>query len=200
METPSPRADRDGFGPALLIVALLVVIALTALSPVAGAGTASQEPRHTPPSGGAPAPSDDEPQVRNLGGGKYEAIIPASGPAAADTSDLAPAADGYVDYDNPGVGYCTQNHLDAYYFRDEFGDDHFKWFYIGFNLSTIPGNATVSSASLGLYLDSAAGATVTISAHRVTGGWTCPSWSAKPGYDGSPLASRSVGIGLGFYT
>ncbi|MDD3647021.1 MAG: DNRLRE domain-containing protein [Candidatus Dojkabacteria bacterium] len=79
----------------------------------------------------------------------------------------------------------------------------FATFLIKFDLSTIPSNATVQSATLSLNLNDTNGSTVTLNAYKVTSTWseTSVSGSSKPGIDlGVVYGAQSVGGSLGKIT
>jgi len=99
------------------------------------------------------------------------------------TATFYPVADAYVsqvapDY-NYGVGipYLDVQNLDT----AEFPDDRRS--YVGFNLSSIPGNAVISSAVFKANMYQAGGAsTVYVQLRRVTSSWThnTVTWNSRP--------------------
>jgi hypothetical protein len=119
----------------------------------------------------------------DLGDGRYVAAIPAAlGPD--DSYSQQPVVDTYVASTNPGGSYCNATSLHVSYDVDEFGYEYWERAYLGFDLSSIPANATISSAVFYAYLYSASGASsVSIELRRVTSAWDaspCPTWNTKP--------------------
>lgn len=119
------------------------------------------------------------------------------GPASI-TVTLNPVADTYANQDNPATNYA--NSADLLVGRTT------KFLtlrrsYLRFDLSSIPSNAIVTSASLRLYLKSGNGATVSISLHQVNGAWTSGglTWNNQPAV-GSARASLGVGTTPGWRT
>ena len=108
----------------------------------------------------------------DLGDGRYVAVIPAAfGPD--DSYSQEPVVDTYVASTNPGGSYCNATSLHVSYDVDEFGYEYWERAYLGFDLSSIPANASISSAIFYAYLYAASGDTsVPIELRRVTSFWT----------------------------
>lgn len=148
-----------------------------------------------------PDPFDPDlavPGVYDLGDGNWVAIIePANDPD--DTTQPNPAYDTYVDSVAPSSTHCSENHLDVWHTKDEFNYHYYRRSLLGFHLTSVPAQATVTSARLYAYLFSAAGgSSYTIGAYTVTSPWTCPSWNTRPSVGGY-LGTRDVGTGIGWY-
>ncbi len=85
-------------------------------------------------------------------------------------------------------------------------DSHYDWSAFQFSLSSIPANASISSASLGLYYEGhciattnpCGGSTHTIEAHRMTGGWSPASQTQQLGYDATVLSSLTMTLDANF--
>lgn len=143
----------------------IVVLVTVAVLLVAGSIAAGAVPA---PLVGTPPPPGGEAQHYDLGNGQYVAVIPAAS-GLADTYNQEPYIDTYVDSFNSGTSYCNSSELHVGYFVDEFGTHKLRSF-LGFHLSSIPSNTTVTSARFYAYLDSGWGRAsgVTIYLRRVT--------------------------------
>ena len=183
--------------PALVPIALLLILAL--VSSLIGPGSPALNRALAEPPAGTPMPSEGGAIHRDLGGGRYEAIIAVAAPGLSDSADLTAAYDTYVDSGLSGSTFCTSSELHAYHFQDEFESHLYKRPLLGFNVSSIPASSTVTAATLYLYLKSAplGSGSVTISALRNTSSWTCPSWpgptSTGTGGGGSAAVNTSPG-------
>lgn len=112
--------------------------------------------------------SQTRPYVYDLGNGNYAAAIPAAlGPD--DSYSQEPVVDTYVASAYPTTSYCSSTSLHVSYDVDEFNYEYWERAYLGFDLSSIPANATISSAIFYAYLTAASGDTsVPIELRRVT--------------------------------
>jgi hypothetical protein len=138
------------------------------------------------------APTTEDPfRSVSLGDGRYAVVLPALGPddsrraePQSEAYSQEPVVDTYVASANPTGSYCSSTSLHVSYDVDEFGYEYWERAYLGFDLSSIPANATISSAVFYAYLYSASGASsVSIELRRVTSAWDaspCPTWNTKP--------------------
>ena len=178
---------RKSFILVLLIgvaLALALGIAYVSASYV-GAAPLAQAPLDSSASAAAAAlhRGGSETRPYDLGDGRYAAVIPAAlGPD--DSYSQEPVVDTYVASANPTGSYCSATSLHVSYDVDEFGYEYWERAYVGFDLSSIPANATISSAVFYAYLTGASGAgSVNIELRRVTAAWSsspCPTWNSKP--------------------
>ncbi len=118
----------------------------------------------------------------DLGDGRVTAVIGvAVGPA--DYYSQKAVVDTYVASADPTASYCTSSSLHVSYGVDQFGHEYWERAYLGFDLSSIPADATIQSAIFYGYLTSAGGASsVEIELRRVTAAWSgspCPTWSSQ---------------------
>ncbi len=85
-------------------------------------------------------------------------------------------------------------------------DAHYDWGAVQFDLSSIPVNAKISSASLGLYYEGhciattnpCGGTTHTIEAHRMTAAWSPSSQTQQLAYDSTILSSLTMTLDSNF--
>ena len=90
---------------------------------------------------------DGEMRQIDLGGGRYMAIVPAvSDPNATFVGN--PVIDTYVNSET-GIGYCSSTELHVSYEYPPDGPTVLERSFLGFNLSSIPSHAIVSSAKEG---------------------------------------------------
>jgi hypothetical protein len=115
------------------------------------------------------------------------------------TSDtFYPAADAYVSQVAPTANFGTETELDVKNLDDgEFPDDRRS--YVGFDLSTIPSDATIISATFQAHLYEAEGAkSVDIELRRVTSGWDeeTVTWNNRPDSEahGGTAVSSAAGV------
>jgi len=193
--------------PVVFVTIFLLIAFVLAVSAMNNAKVEARVPAQEVPSALVAAADESAPQHYSLGNGRYMAIIPAVGPQ--DTYSQQPYIDTYVASDYPGTSYCTAGSLQVEYngligrgataLRPQPGEWYHRA-YLGFHLSSIPSNATVTSATLYTYLYEAGGtSSVFISLRRVTSPWSCPLyWSTQPASAG--YTGRSVGTNLGWKT
>ncbi len=107
------------------------------------------------------------------------------------TVTLTANADSWVDQDATSDNHGTDTTLEVSS-RDSSRNERT---FVRFNLSSIPGTATVQSASLNLFMYSAPSGSRTHDAHRVTASWTESgiTWSNQPGAATLPSDSASTG-------
>ena len=183
----------------IAVVALLGLSGLTAASPSVVGDTPPATPLWPPPTG-------EEAQTYDLGDGQYVAIIPAAPPGPDAVYNQEALYDTYVDSYNSGTTYCSSSELHVEYNESPFlsGPEAMLQTYqkrslLGFNLSSIPTNADVTSATFYAYLFSAWGDSdnlVTISLRRVISSWTCPSWDGMP--SSAAHTSESINTAVGW--
>ena len=92
-----------------------------------------------------------------------------------------PVADAYVSEAAPTTNFGSATKLDVQNLDAEIPDDRRS--YVGFDLSSIPGNATITSAAFKAYLFEAQGlSSVSIQLRRVTSSWAynTVTWNNKP--------------------
>ena len=124
---------------------------------------------------------DGEVRQIDLGGGRYMAVVPALSDSELNSSYTAyPVYDTWVNSYSSGSTNCGSPSLNVSY--DHVSETEvYERSFLGFNLSAIPSNALVSSATLHAYLTYAWGrASHFVGVRRVTSAWTCPSWSSMP--------------------
>ncbi|MBM4460387.1 MAG: DNRLRE domain-containing protein [Chloroflexi bacterium] len=179
---------------ALLVLLLGAALALALGRTGAGATYVGAAPlAQIPMKAGASAP-----QTYDLGGGRFAVAVPAAlGPD--DTYSQGPLVDTYVASADPTHAYCDQTTMHLSYDMDEFGYSYWERAYLGFDLGSIPANATISSAIFYAYLYAASGdASVPIELRRVTAAWSgspCPTWNTKPA--STPFTFLTVGTSSG---
>lgn len=119
---------------------------------------------------------------------------PTSTPTATPTPTtvtLTANADSWVDQDSTSTNNGTSTTLEV----DSRDSSRNRRTFVRFDLSSIPGTATVQSASLELFMWNAPSASRTHDAHRVTSSWTETgiTWSTQPGVATLPSDSVSTG-------
>ncbi len=144
-------------------------------------------------------------------GGTYQST-PASSATVTITADNTNSIDNYQDNKGPGergknYGTCSTINIDAQSNKQSRGLLQFN------DLSTIPSGASVTGATLRLYMESSAAGSRTTDINQVTQSWTegnlcnssgSPSWSSTfgaatptPTFDATALDSRSVDATVG---
>jgi len=182
----------------LITMVLLVTVAVLLVAGSIAAGAVPAPLVEMPP------PPDGEARHYDLGNGHYVAIIPAAY-GLLDTYNQEPYVDTYVYSHAPTSSYCTNTAFVVGHDDTEFGNERWRS-YLGFHLSSIPSNATVTSARFYAYMYSGWGRTggATIYLRRVTEWWTCTTanpltWNNKPASTSVGQASRTVGTSTGWY-
>ncbi len=165
---------------------LFVTTVVLLLAVIAGFVVTAYGP--APASLAAPAPS-----IHSLGGGRYEAVIPAQ---PADTHNEEPSIDTYVDSTSPDSSYCTSTKVAVQYNSTGSGT-RIQRAFVAFDLDAIPSEAIIDSATFNAYLYAAWGANpVTIYLRDVTEIWNCPLyWSAQPASTAYTWRSVSTVVG-----
>jgi hypothetical protein len=113
---------------------------------------------------------------------------------------LVPAADAWIETGNPTANYGSSPGLHVVYVPGGSGWTERSLLY--FNLSGLPGGATVDNATLTLNLESGYGlSTVTLDAYDLLASWSegGVTWANQPA-TGSLRASQSVGSSAGSVT
>ena len=137
---------------------------------------------------------DGEVRQIDLGGGRYMAIVPAvSDPNATFVGN--PVIDTYVNSET-GIGYCSSTELHVSYEYPPDGPTVLERSFLGFNLSSIPSHAIVSSATFYAYLKPGAYGNSFIGIRRVTSSWNCA--QGWPGPSSASYTGTSVGTSAGW--
>ncbi len=167
--------------PMLSVTTIILLLAVIA-------GFVVMVDNSAPASLAAPPPS-----IHSLGGGRYEAVIPAQ---PADTHNEEPSIDTYVDSTSPDSSYCTSSKVAVQYNSDQSGTILQRAF-LSFDLSSIPADAIIDGATFNAYLYEAGGASpVTIYLREVTSNWNCPLyWDSKPASTSYTSASVKTTLG-----
>jgi len=161
------------------------------------------------PDGAALAALVEDGEVRqiDLGDGRHMAVIPASSGSELNATFTGnPTIDTYVD-SYTGLGYCSDSELHVSYSyapdsppRQPGGlqslDEVFERSFLGFNLSSIPSDAVVSSATFYAYLKPRAQGNSFIAIRRVTASWNCS--QGWPGPASASYTGKSVGTDAGW--
>lgn len=129
---------------------------------------------------------------------RFEASLAAPDAPAAVQVSLTPSFDTYANEDFPTTNYGSSADL-VVARTTEFLT--LRRSYLKFNLSSIPGNAVVSSAVLSIYLKSGSGPIVTLTVYQVnsdwtTGGATPLTWNNQPAI-GQSRANNAVSTTAG---
>ena len=178
---------------ALLYVALVGALLLFALGSVGAppAQTLAALPD------GVPLLAGDGARHYQVGENQFVAVIPASA-GLTDVYNQPPVRDTYVSLAAPSSSFCSDDQLRVIY-------DPYKITcraYLGFDLSSIPSDAVVTSAYFYAYLIRASGLTsVNINLMRVTTAWNCPLyWGTQPDVTGATSANVNNTLGEKVWT
>jgi hypothetical protein len=126
-------------------------------------------------------------------------LLSQAAPGWADSATLTPVADTYVQDDRPDENFASATFLRVGEFQEFCADARA---FVRFDLSAIPANATINSATLRLYLRYGNAGSKRIDVHRIAESWNLGTvtWNNQPSYSAASYAYALVGTTNAWYT